>query len=62
MDLISVDCTNIPSVKEGTEVVLIGESGKDEITAIEISHWADTIPYEVLCGISPRVPRLYLED
>ncbi len=62
MDLISVDCTHIPSVKEGSEAILIGESSKDEITAIDVAAWADTIAWEVLCGISPRVPRLYLED
>jgi len=62
MDLIAVDCTAIPSAKEGAEAVLIGESGKDELFATEIANWADTIAYEVLCGISPRVPRLYLED
>lgn len=62
MDLIAVDVSHIPSAKEGTEVILIGESGKDEIGATDIANWADTIAYEVLCGLSPRVPRLYLED
>ena len=62
MDMIAVDCTNIASAKEGSEAVLIGESGKDEITAHEVAGWADTISWEVLCGLSPRVPRLYLED
>ena len=62
MDLVAVDCTNIASAKEGSEAVLIGESGKDELLATELATWAETIAYEVLCGISPRVPRLYLED
>ena len=42
----------------GDEVVLIGRQGGEEITAEEWADRLDTIVYEVLCGIGPRVPRL----
>ncbi len=61
MDLTTVDCTSIPSVKEGSLVTLIGKEGKQTVTAWDIANWARTIPYEILCGISPRVPRIYLD-
>ncbi|MFN8018255.1 MAG: alanine racemase [Acidimicrobiales bacterium] len=60
MDQILVDCGD-DAVAVGDEVVLIGRQGDQEVTAQE---WADrlgTIAYEVVCGISPRVPRRYLE-
>lgn len=43
----------------GDEVVLLGESGDDVISAEELAEWAGTIPYEVLTNINTRVPRLY---
>lgn len=61
MDLTAVDCTGVPGAKEGALATLMGKSGKDQITAWEIAHWAETIPYEILCGISSRVPRVYLD-
>lgn len=61
MDLTSVDCTGLSQVKEGSLVTLIGGDNKNKITAWDIANWARTIPYEILCGISPRVPRIYLD-
>jgi alanine racemase len=61
MDLISVDCSGLSNVREGSLVTLIGGEGKARVTAWDIAHWAKTIPYEILCGISLRVPRVYLE-
>lgn len=61
MDLTTVDCTGLSNVKEGSLVTLIGGDSKNRITATDIANWARTIPYEVLCGISMRVPRLYIE-
>jgi len=46
----------------GDEVVLLGRQGRCEITAEEMALWSDTINYEVVCGISKRVPRIYSED
>ena len=59
MDLIMADVTEIPGVKAGEEVVLFGHQGRMNITVEEAAAWADTIPYEILCGISNRVPRIY---
>lgn len=60
MDLIAVDSTGL-DVRDGSQVVLIGTDRRQQITANELAQWADTIPYEILCGISSRVPRIYLD-
>ena len=44
----------------GDEVVLLGESGGERVSAEEMAEWADTIPYEILTNISTRVPRVYI--
>jgi alanine racemase len=59
MDMVMVDVTTIPDAMVGDEVVIIGQQGEETITAKDIAEWTGTIPYEVLCAISPRVPRLY---
>ncbi len=43
----------------GDEVILLGESAGQVISATELAGWAGTIPYEVLTNINTRVPRLY---
>ena len=58
MDQLMVDCGDDP-VEIGDEVVLIGRQGDEEITAEEWAERLDTIAYEVVCGIGPRVPRIY---
>jgi alanine racemase len=58
MDYIMVDVTGIPGVRSGDPVVLIGRQGDEELTVDDIAGWFDTISYEVLTGIMPRVPRL----
>jgi alanine racemase len=58
MDQIIVDCGDDTSVRPGDEVVLLGRQGDDEITADEWADLLNTISYEVLCGIGPRVPRV----
>jgi alanine racemase len=58
MDQLMVDCGDDP-VAVGDEVVLIGRQGDDEVSAEEWASWLDTIAYEVVCGIGPRVPRFY---
>jgi len=61
MDQIMVDITQLPNVQCGDEVVFIGQQGDAQITASDVARWEDTIPWEVLCGItkSARVPRVY---
>lgn len=58
MDQIMVDVGNAP-VLLGDEVVLIGAQGKERITAEELADLAGTIPYEIVCGLGSRIPRLY---
>ncbi|MDQ4148959.1 MAG: alanine racemase [Actinomycetota bacterium] len=50
------------SVEVGDEVVILGSQGGEWITAQEIADRIDTIPYEVVCGISARVPRYYRDS
>jgi alanine racemase len=59
MDMIMVDVTDIAPLNVGETVTLIGQQGKESIWADEVADWIGTIPYEVLCGIGSRVPRLY---
>lgn len=61
MDMTMLDVTDVPGVREGDEVVLIGRQGNESITAGDIAAMTGTIPYEVLCGISGRVPRVYVD-
>jgi alanine racemase len=61
MDLSLLDVTDIPGVAVGDEVVLIGKSGQGSITALEIAQQLNTVPYEVLCSIGKRVPRIYVD-
>jgi alanine racemase len=57
MDLTLVDVTGIPDVALGDEVILLGKSESCSVDAWEQARLADTLPYEILCGISKRVPR-----
>src|SRR5512143_105077 len=59
MDMCMIDVTEVPGVREGDEVVLIGSQSGERITADDIAAKIGTIPYEVLCGIGSRVPRIY---
>lgn len=61
MDLTMVDVTDVPGVSKGDEVVLIGQQGKEKITADELANKIGSISYEVLCQIGKRVPRVYRE-
>ena len=57
MDQMMVDVTNVPQVQEDDEAILWGGTVSD--TAETIARKTDTISYEVLCGVSRRVPRVY---
>jgi alanine racemase len=58
MDQLMVDCRD-DDVSAGDEVVLIGTQGSETIGADEWAEKLDTIGYEIVCGIGPRVPRYY---
>ncbi len=60
MDMTMIDVTDTPSVQLHDEVVLLGAQGGEHITAHELAETAHSIPYEILCGISARVPRHYV--
>src|SRR5690606_19030556 len=60
MDQILIDVGDDP-VSVGDQVTLIGRQGDEEITADEWAEKVDTISYEVVCDIGPRVPRRYKE-
>lgn len=61
MDQCMVDVTDVRgSVSIGDEAVLIGDDGNHRISAEEIAKLTGTINYEVVCGISKRVPRVYI--
>ncbi|HBF12887.1 MAG TPA: alanine racemase [Deltaproteobacteria bacterium] len=60
MDLTMLDVTDVSGVAMEDEVVVMGRQGAEEIRAEEIAKWAETISYEIFCGISARVPRFYL--
>ena len=62
MDQLMADVTDIPDVREGDEVVLMGGQGDACISAQEIAGWVGTIDYEILCSPSARVPRVYLGE
>ncbi len=57
MDMCMVDVTDVPGVRVGDEVVLIGRQGQDEITVAEVAQKLGTISYEVVTQILARVPR-----
>ena len=61
MDWILVDVTDLPDVALGDNVTLLGTDGAEQITAQEWADKIETITYEVFCGISRRVPRVYLD-
>jgi len=62
MDMCMVDLSDIPDVAVDDEVVIIGRQGEEEISADEVAELCGTIGYEILCGISARVSRLYLRQ
>jgi alanine racemase len=61
MDQTMVDVTGIPGVAIGDEAVLLGRQGAESIDAWELAELTETIPWEVLCAISARVPRVMVD-
>lgn len=62
MDQCMVDVTDIKDVSIGDDVVLIGKSGKQQITIETMAGWLNASKYEMLAVISKRVPRVYVSD
>lgn len=61
MDLTLIDVTRIAGAAIGDEVVLIGRSGQEQISAWDMARCSDTVVYETLCNLSKRVPRRHAE-
>jgi alanine racemase len=58
MDMFMIDLTTVAAVAEGDEVILFGK----ELPVQQVASWAQTIPYEILTGISQRVKRVYFQE
>lgn len=62
MDQMMIDVTDVPEAEIGAVVTLIGTDGTETITADDVAGICGTIGYEIVCGISKRVPRMFLAD
>ena len=62
MDCTVVDVTRLPGVRVGDEVVIIGKSGRNEITAGEVAELCYSSLYEVVCSLGRRVKRIYTRN
>ncbi len=62
MDQMMVDVTNIPDVKDGDSVIIMGSDGKNTVSAEELANIAGTINYEIVCDVGKRVPRVYVKN
>lgn len=60
MDQFMVDVTDIPDVRAYDEVILIGKSGDEMLTADDMAQMLGTIGYEIVCDVGKRVQRVYL--
>lgn len=61
MDMLMIDVTDVPGAAVSDPVTLIGRDGAEAITVDDLARWAGTVSYEVLCGISKRVPRVFTD-
>jgi alanine racemase len=59
MDQTVVDVTDVPAVQCGDEATLVGRQDGAVISIAEFSNWSDSIPWETLCSVTKRVPRIY---
>jgi alanine racemase len=60
MDMITLDVTDVPDVVPGDVATLLGADGGERVDGDELGRLTGTISYEILAGVSARVPRLYL--
>jgi len=58
MDMFMIDVTDIPGVQEGDDVIVFG----NQLPVQQVALWAETIPYEIMTGVSQRVKRVYFEE
>ncbi len=60
MDQLMIDATHLKNINLGDEVILFGKSGNNKVTVEETAEIMGTINYEVMCGLSRRVPGVYI--
>ena len=58
MDMTMIDVTDIAGVKEGDEVIIFGS----QLPVRQVAGWINTIPYELMTGVSQRVKRIYFHE
>ena len=61
MDQCMVDVTDVPNVKQGDEVIIMGSDGKHTISAEDIAEATGTISYEICCAFGQRLPKVYIK-
>ena len=59
MDQMMVDVSEIPDVKPGDEVTLIGTDGAETMTMEELGDMSGRFNYELACDLNKRIPRIY---
>jgi alanine racemase len=62
MDMCMVDVTAVPGASAGDVATLLGQDGDEKVDADDLAALENTISWEILAGITARVPRLYLRD
>lgn len=62
MDATTVDLTEVPDASPGDVATLIGSEGREEITVDQVAARCGTISYEILTGLTQRLPRVYLDS
>ena len=58
MDMVSIDVTDVKNVKVGDEVILIGKSGKLEISVDDVAYLSNTVNYEIVTRLNPLIKRV----
>ena len=61
MDQCMIDVTNVPDVKVGDEVIVMGTDGVNTILADDIANATGTINYEITCAFGQRLPKVYVK-
>jgi alanine racemase len=62
MDLTTIDLSGVPEAEVGDVATLVGRDGAEEITLDQVAARCGTISYEILTGLTPRLPRVYLGE
>ena len=62
MDQMMADVSEFPDIREGDPVTLVGKDGEEEITLRELGELSGRFPYEFLCCLQKRIPRVYIEN